>query len=104
MSKFQVGDHMTTATPTNRDQALSGLAARAERYGWTIVVGSFDSAFNLTFFRDLPTGQRELLHTRLSATGRITKAERTLGTSTRLDARDVFTHDKRTSVQLAMSA
>lgn len=94
----------TATTTTNRDQALSGLAARAERYGWTVVVGSFDSAFNLTFFRELPTGQRELLLTRLSATGRITKAERRLWTNTRLDARDVFTHDKLTSVQLAMSA
>lgn len=96
---------MTIPTiPTDRELALAGLTERAESYGWTTVVGSFENAFNLTFFRDLPTGQREVLHTRLSATGQITKAERTLGTNTRLDVRDVFRKDKRTAVQLAMSA
>lgn len=87
---------------SDRDAALDGLTSRATTYGWTTVT-SPDHHFNVTFFRDLPTGQRELLHVRLSATGQITKAERTVGTDTRLDARDVFRTDKRTAVQLAMS-
>lgn len=102
---------MTTTAYTNlrhdgfdRALALDGLTARADRYGWTTTVLPLDHAFNLVFHRDLPTGQREVLHTRLSATGQITRAERTLGTDTRLDARDVFRTDKRTAVQLAMSA
>lgn len=89
---------------TRREQALGGLTARATRYGWTTVVLPFDFPHNVAFYRDLPTGQRELLHIRLSATGRITRAERTLGTDTRLDDRTVFFTDKRAAVQLAMSA
>jgi len=101
---------MTTTAYTNlrldsfdRALALDGLTARADRYGWTTTVLPFDHTFNVVFHRDLPTGQREVLHTRLSATGQITKAERILGTDTRLDARDVFRTDKRDAVQLAMS-
>lgn len=101
---------MTTAysnlrpTGLDREQALAGLTERATTYGWETIVGDINDHFNLFFVRDLPTGQREVLHTRLSATGQITKAERTLGTDTRLDDRSVFRTDKRTAVQLAISA
>ena len=95
----------TTATDSRQTQALAGLTDRATTYGWTTVVAdSSTGVLPVTFFRDLADGVRELLFIRLSAKGVITSAERNLGTDTRLDARDVFTHDKRTSVQLAMSA
>lgn len=89
---------------SDRDGALAGLTDRATRYGWTTTVLPVDYPFNVVFHRDLPTGQRELLHTRVSATGQVTKAERTLGTDTRLDVREMFRTDKRAAVQLAMSA
>ena len=95
---------MTYRDGFDRDMALGGLTARATSYGWTTVVLPPDFPFNVVFHRDLPTGQRELLHIRLSATGRVTLAERTLGTDTRLDVREVFRTDKRAAVQLAMSA
>lgn len=91
-------------TSFDREQVLAGLTARATNFGWTTTVLPFDHTFNVVFHRDLATGQREVLHVRLSATGQITKAERTLGTDTRLDDRSVFRTDKRTAVQLAMSA
>lgn len=84
-------------------QALAGLTDRATRHGWNTVVRD-DHHFNVVFFRDLDNGVRELLHVRLSPTGKITKAERNLGTDTMLIKREVFTTDKRTAVQLAMSA
>lgn len=86
------------------EQALSGLTDRATTYGWVTTVLPFDHPFNVVFHRDLPTGQRELLYVRMSATGQITKAERNLGTETRLDVREAFRTDKRTAIQLAMSA
>ena len=96
-----------TTTPNlsfDREQALAGLTDRATTYGWVTTVLPFNNPFNVVFYRDLPTGQRELLHIRLSATGQITRAERSLGTDTRLDLREAFRTDKRRSVQLAMSA
>jgi hypothetical protein len=88
----------------NREQALAGLTDRATTYGWQTIVRPTDWPFNVEFFRDLTTGQREVLSIRLSHTGLVTRVERNLGTDTRLDVREVFKRDKRTAVQLAMSA